>query len=107
MSEDLIFEFENNDEIIDERYDLAVSRIKELKNESLGNDSFDDYFKMVRSFIEMMDETLNWALNGGKEKDSLDELKARNKALYEDILPENYHISYGNPAYAVDKLGAS
>ena len=90
MSEELIFEFESNSEIIRERYDLAVSRIKELKNESLGNDVFDDYFQKVRSFIEMMDETYNWVLDGGLNKDSLEDLQSRNKALYEDILPENF-----------------
>ena len=105
MSEELIFEFESNSEIIRERYDLAVSRIKELKNESLGNDVFDDYFQKVRSFIEMMDETYNWVLDGGLNKDSLEDLQSRNKALYEDILPENYSVSYGNPDYSVEKLG--
>ncbi len=105
MSEELIFEFESGGEIIDERYELAVSRIKELNTEKLGRDEFDDYFQKVRLFIEMMDDTLSWSLAGGVKNDSLDELKARNLALYEDILPENYDKSYGNPAYAVSKLG--
>lgn len=36
---------------------------------------------------------------------SLKELQTENRALYEDILPENYKTSYGNPAYAAEKLG--
>ncbi|MBO6242410.1 MAG: aminopeptidase [Butyrivibrio sp.] len=105
MSEELYYEFENDGEVINERYELAISRIKEIKNEHLENAKFDDYFKKVASFIEMMDETLNWAISGGKENDSLEELKARNKALYEDILPENYAGSYGNPEFVVKELG--
>ena len=36
---------------------------------------------------------------------SIKELKERNYRFYKDILPENYENSYGNPAYAVKKLG--
>ena len=31
--------------------------------------------------------------------------KNLNHELYEDILPENYKTSYGNPVYACEKLG--
>ena len=33
------------------------------------------------------------------------ELEENNHALYQDILPENYGTSYGNPAYAQNVLG--
>lgn len=35
----------------------------------------------------------------------MEELQQRNRALYEDILPENYENSFANPAYAVKMLG--
>lgn len=105
MSEELYYEFTTDSEMIGERYQLAVSRIKEIKNENLGRPEFDEYFRFVSGFIEMMDDTLKWSIDGGLEKDSIEELGKRNKALYEDILPENYDSSFGNPEVAVKKLG--
>ena len=35
----------------------------------------------------------------------MEELQERNRQLYEDILPENYGISYANPTYAEEILG--
>lgn len=35
----------------------------------------------------------------------MEELQENNHRLYEDILPENYDSSYGNPAYARKCLG--
>lgn len=105
MSEELYYEFTTDSEMIGERYQLAVSRIKEIKNEKLGMPEFDEYFRTVSGFIEMMDDTLKWSIDGGLEKDSMEELGKRNKALYEDILPEHYDSSFGNPEVAVQKLG--
>ena len=105
MSEELYYEFTTDSEMIGERYQLAVSRIKEIKNENLGRPEFDEYFRFVSGFIEMMDDTLKWSIDGGLEKDSIEELGKRNKALYEDILPEHYDSSFGNPEVAVQKLG--
>ena len=36
---------------------------------------------------------------------NLEELQEQNHELYQDILPENYENSYGNPAYAQKMLG--
>lgn len=105
MSEELYYEFTTDSEMIGERYQLAVSRIKEIKNENLGRPEFDEYFRTVSGFIEMIDDTLKWSIDGGLEKDSMEELGKRNKALYEDILPEHYDSSFGNPEVAVKKLG--
>lgn len=105
MSEELYYEFTTDSEMIGERYQLAVSRIKEIKNENLGRPEFDEYFRTVSGFIEMMDDTLKWSIDGGLEKDSIEELGKRNKALFEDILPEHYDSSFGNPEVAVQKLG--
>lgn len=105
MSEELYYEFTTDSEMIGERYQLAVSRIKEIKNENLGRPEFDEYFRTVSGFIEMMDDTLKWSIDGGLEKNSIEELGKRNRALYEDILPEHYDSSFGNPEVAVQKLG--
>ena len=36
---------------------------------------------------------------------NLEELQEQNHELYQDILPENYENSYGNPAYAQKNAG--
>lgn len=36
---------------------------------------------------------------------TMEALKERNHCFYQDILPENYESSYGNPAYAVQQMG--
>ncbi|RKM61220.1 leucyl aminopeptidase [Butyrivibrio sp. CB08] len=103
-SEELIFEFENGEDVIQERLDLAAERIGELPSESLSNEKFDDYFKRTAGFVSMVLDTYKWVLEGGPDKDDLASLQKRNRQLFEDILPENYAVSYGNPDYAVENL---
>lgn len=102
--EELIFEFESGEDVVSERLELAAERIKAMQDESLSNDRFDDYFKSVSHFTNMVIDTYKWVLDGGPDKDSLEELQKRNKMLFEDILPDNYGKSYGNPDVAVDRL---
>ena len=88
------------------RYELAISRIREMMDEETVEEKFRDYFRMVGKFILLIDETNRKLKDGSFEKYSMEELKAWNTKLYEDILADTYNISYGNPAYAVEKLGA-
>lgn len=88
------------------RYELAISRIREMMDEETVEEKFWDYFRTVGKFILLIDETNRKLKDGSFEKYSMEELKAWNTKLYEDILADTYNISYGNPAYAVEKLGA-
>ncbi|MEE0736624.1 MAG: aminopeptidase [Lachnospiraceae bacterium] len=88
------------------RYELAISRIREMMDEETVEEKFRDYFRTVGKFILLIDETNRKLKDGSFEKYSMEELKAWNTKLYEDILADTYNISYGNPAYAVEKLGA-
>ena len=94
--------FEDNS-IIKERYECAIERIREIGQEKTVPAPFRDYFQKVADFILMIDsfakekETI---LNG-----SLSVLQKWNQKLYQDILPEQYEESYGNPVYAADRLG--
>ena len=88
------------------RYELAISRIREMMDEETVEEKFRDYFRTVGRFILLIDETNRKLKDGSFEKYSMEELKAWNTKLYEDILADTYNISYGNPAYAVEKLGA-
>lgn len=88
------------------RYELAISRIREMMDEETVEEKFRDYFRTVGKFILLIDETNRKLKDGSFEKYSMEELKAWNTKLYEDILADTYNISYGNPAYAVEKIGA-
>lgn len=92
-------------EILEERYGLAVERIRSISGEVFGRKGLKDYFDRVAAFLLLLDDTKNFLAEGGPEKAALEELQRRNHALYEDVLPAHYEESYGNPAYAVKRLG--
>ncbi len=92
-------------DILEERYGLALQRIKEIPGEHLGQDSLEDYFSFCAGFVLMIDDTRGFLAGGGLESAPLEELERRNQALYGDILPSHYEKSYGNPAVAVKLLG--
>lgn len=92
-------------EMLEERYRLVTGRIREIAAEHFENPGLKDYFNRVADFLLMMDETKHFLEEGGLKTASVQELQRRNRELYEDLLPENYETSYGNPAYAVQCLG--
>lgn len=97
-----------SDAALDERYELAVQRIREILTQDSGADSdgaYRDYFEKTAAFLLLLDETKGFLTADGLRKAELSELEKRNHALYADILPAHYEESYGNPAYAVRKLG--
>ncbi len=95
----------NETEVYRERYGLAIDRIREIAGEHFGVPSMEAYFSAVAEFVLLIDENRAFLEAGGFHEASMEQLKARNRALYEDILPENYASSYGNPVYAVSRLG--
>lgn len=46
------------EELIAERYDLALSRIREIPNESICGEAYREYFTQMAEFVKMMDQTL-------------------------------------------------
>ena len=104
-NEELIYEFETGNEVLKERYALSVERLGSMAQEHLSDEKFDKYFHFVREFLLMVDENYRFAHDGSFDKATMEELKERNNRLYEDILPENYDKSYGNPTFAVSVFG--
>ena len=68
-----------------ERLILAFDRVEEIINEKALTGVVGDYFNTVSKFILLLKNPL--------------ENSEYNRLLYEDILPENYSRSYGNPDY--------
>ena len=90
-----------------ERYELAIDRIRQIPDESICEGQIQIYFRKMARFVFLMDRAWNIVEDGTLRRMTLEELQGFNTELYEDILPENYENSYGNPDYAVDCLGES
>ncbi len=91
--------------MMEERFMLAKERIQEIGKENLLPEEYQIYFAKAARFLELICETWSFVESGEIRKCSLEELKKRNKALYEDVLPENYESSYGNPTYCAQVFG--
>lgn len=89
---------EDIEDLLAERKELSYARICEIAEEGIGKEPFSDFFKTTAKQI--------LAIKKPSEDAGLEELRAHNRRLYEDILPEQYENSYRNPDVACRKLGA-
>ena len=90
---------------MEERYNLAIDRMKAIIEEKTVAEPYREYFQHVARFILKLDE-LKQTVESGKQKEmSEEELQEEMKDLYADELEANYEKSYANPAYAVLVLG--
>lgn len=95
-------------EILQERLELALLRIREIPGEDFQGaelQPWKEYFTTVAKFLLLIEDTRQFLEQGKQATATRKELQQRNRALYEDILPENYENSFANPAYAVKMLG--
>lgn len=96
----------DGEDLLQERYDLVLGRIREIAEEAVLAEPFADYFRRTACFLNGLESEARFLEAGGLETAPTEELAEHNRRLYEDILPENYSCSYANPAYAVSRLGA-
>ena len=89
------------DEWVMERYELAKERIAQIPQETIVEEPYRDFFVKEAAFLQQIITVMD---NGTQGKNFV-ELKVQNHELYQDILPQNYENSYGNPAYAQKMLG--
>lgn len=94
-----------NDELMLERFMLMKERVLEIQEEELVKDPYRDFFRRTAAFITQMLQVYDKLQAGWIDTASLEELEANNQAMYQDILPQNYEKSYGNPSYAQAMLG--
>ncbi|MBP3872393.1 MAG: aminopeptidase [Lachnospiraceae bacterium] len=95
---------EDEGNLLKERYDLALCRIREILQERSVPADFVSYFHSTARFILLCCEVKERLENGTYDADP-EKMREDNYALYRDILPENYDESYANPAYACSVLG--
>ena len=90
---------------MEERYNLAIDRMKAIIEEKTAVEPYREYFQHVARFILKLDE-LKKNVESGKQKEMSEEaLQEEMRGLYADELEANYEKSYANPAYAVSVLG--
>ena len=97
--------YKESNEQAEERFSLVMERIGEIAKETDVPETFEDYFKKTAAFLQMLADIVEKAGADSLKDASLAECEERNTALYADITAEHYGSSYGNPSYAVEKLG--
>lgn len=89
---------------IEERYELVIERIRQIKHETLVAEPYRDYFAHVASFISKIGDVLELVRTDGLTDRGLPELQAMNHGLYSDILGDSYLNSYANYSYIERKF---
>ena len=80
--------------MIEERYELAIGRIKEMRDEKVVQPPFREFFQKMAEFVIMLDELKTQIESGAYAQFKLKELEEWNERLYQDILPQQYNTSY-------------
>lgn len=118
--------YREEEKIYEERLNLAESRMQELTEElseklsgmsggetpaegetaAHGEEAdFLRYFRSQFSFCNVCCKLDRYLRSGSMAEDSLEDLRELNRGLYEEILPENYEVSFTNPAVCQEALG--
>ena len=97
--------YKESNEQAEERFSLVMERIAEIAEETDVPEKFDDYFKKTAAFLLQLKNVSEKAEKDTVKDASLTECEKQNAGFYDDIKAENYGKSYGNPTYAVEKLG--
>lgn len=91
--------------IIEERYQIAIDRIRQIKTEELVEKQYVWYFQTVSEFILKLDFVSGEIRQKRFDSYTLEQLEKLNKELYQEIYRENYVSSFANPTYAMKCLG--
>ena len=91
-------------ELMDERYELVMDRIKETMGEDAFGEPLLSLFHTCSSWLIFLSKILERSLAGKTGDIPTEDLAAENHKLYEDILPEHYAVSFSNPDHAVSEF---
>lgn len=101
--------FQEANEEVGERFELASGRIRELASGDICQklpEGFQEYVQRTAQFAVMILETAEELRAKKLEETSARVLEERNHRLYEDVTGKAYEHSFANPDYAAGKLGA-
>ena len=85
------------DELLNERYALAIERIRQIPTEKSVPQPYRDFFAQMAQYLCKMNQIRSRIAEGYLKTASEEELAVFNR--------ERYETSYGNPAFAVRALG--
>ena len=97
--------YKESNEQAEERFSLVMERFAEIAEETDVPEKFDDFFKKTAAFLLQLKNVSEKAEKDTLKDASLTECEKQNAGFYDDIKAEIYGKSYGNPTYAVEKLG--
>lgn len=88
-----------------ERFRLSLERIGMMGREECTAPASVPFFHYAADWVLMLLEHRRMLEDGSFETMALAGLEEKNRALYEDIFPENYGHCWANPGYAIAQLG--
>lgn len=94
-----------SDTLSGERFRLARERIGMMESEEIVHPACVPYFHAAAAWIRLLLDHRRMLEDGSFEILPVSDLQDRNRALYEDILPDNYGGSWANPGFAMEQLG--
>lgn len=94
-----------SDTLEGERFTLSLERIGQIGQEQAVHPSFVPFFKAQAEWILFLLSVRKSLEDGTFESAPAEELAETNRALYKDILPENYEKSWASPAYCARIFG--
>ncbi len=71
--------------MIEERYELAAGRIREMRTEETVRSPFREYFREMAGFVGMLDEVRTKIADGTYQEQGIQKLAEWNRRLYQDI----------------------
>lgn len=97
--------FKNENDKVLKDYKEYIEKVKSIKESDKIEGQLRNYFLEVSDFILNLKRITDKVESGNINEMSLEEIKALNKDVFNDILPENYDMSFANPSFAVSTLG--
>lgn len=98
-----------SEDMIRERFALARERIGEIgaltEQEECIPSKYVPFFRETAGYIQKLLHEYELQQRQSLRELTLQQLRARNHALYQDILPQQYETCYGNPAYTAGLYG--
>jgi len=97
--------FYKENEEIRERYNLAMERIGLMEEEKTVKEPYYDFFQKEASFVLFIKSIVEMVEQNRLSKLTLQEIQSVNRTLYEDLIGDNYNVSYTNPSFACERMG--
>lgn len=89
---------------MEERYHLALERIRQILTEDNGDGIYRAYCQKAAGLFQSLDQVF-CAVQAGIKEVPVESLKDWNRILYEDIRDQNYEHSYANPRVCCTQFG--